>query len=150
NAGLRQPWACARHQRREDQIRNMEGDRTMMRKIGDHAVVLGASMAGLLAARVLAEAYQQVTVVERDWLGPGADRRGVPQGRPAHALLPRGAQIPAELFPGILAGLAAAGVPVLGHPQELWFWVGGPLLSRSGDPGDPGYQPSRPFLEGQV
>ena len=37
-----------------------------MRKIGDHVVVLGAGMAGLLAARVLADAYQRVTVVERD------------------------------------------------------------------------------------
>ena len=37
-----------------------------MRRIGDHAVVLGASLAGLLAARVLADAYGRVTVVERD------------------------------------------------------------------------------------
>jgi len=121
------------------------------RKIGDHAVVLGASMGGLLAARVLADAYRHVTVVERDrLLARGADRKGVPQGRHAHALLPRGAQILEELFPGMLAGLAAAGVPVLRNPRELWFWVGGHLLSRDGDPGDPGYQPSRPFLEGQV
>ena len=88
----------------------------MMRKVGEHAVVLGASMSGLLAARVLADAYQQVTVVDRDRLPePGADRQGVPQGRHAHALLPRGAQILDELFPGMLAGLAAAGAPVLGR-----------------------------------
>ena len=37
-----------------------------MAKIGDHAVVLGASIGGLLAARVLADAYPQVTIVERD------------------------------------------------------------------------------------
>jgi flavin-dependent dehydrogenase len=37
-----------------------------MRKIADHALVLGAGMAGLLAARVLRDAYQRVTVVERD------------------------------------------------------------------------------------
>ena len=37
-----------------------------MRRIGDHAVVLGASLAGLLAARVLSDAYERVTVVERD------------------------------------------------------------------------------------
>jgi 2-polyprenyl-6-methoxyphenol hydroxylase-like FAD-dependent oxidoreductase len=35
---------------------------------GDHAVVLGASMAGLLRARVLADAYTRVTVIERDTL----------------------------------------------------------------------------------
>jgi 2-polyprenyl-6-methoxyphenol hydroxylase-like FAD-dependent oxidoreductase len=62
-----------------------------MRKIGDHAVVLGASMAGLLAARVLADAYERVTVVERDPLPETAgNRKGVPQGRHAHLLVPRG------------------------------------------------------------
>ena len=78
--------------------------RGQMPKIGDHAVVLGASMGGLLAARVLADAYQQVTVVERDRLPESVlDRRGVPQGRHAHGLLPRGAQILDELFPGLLS-----------------------------------------------
>ena len=41
-----------------------------MEKRGDHAVVLGASMGGLLAARVLADFYDRVTVVERDMLPP--------------------------------------------------------------------------------
>jgi hypothetical protein len=124
-----------------------------MRKIGDHAVVLGASMGGLLAARVLADAYQRVTVVDRDLLPErAADRQGVPQGRHAHALLARGAQILEELFPGLLADLAAAGVPVLASPGELWFSVGGHLLCLDGDGegGDPGYLASRPYLEGQV
>ena len=127
----------------------------MMRKIGDHAVVLGASMGGLLAARVLADAYQRVTVVERDLLPERtADRQGVPQGRHAHALLARGAQILDELFPGLLADLAAAGVPVLASPGELWFSVGGHLLcldgEGEGEGEDPGYLASRPYLEGQV
>ena len=61
--------------------------------IGNHAVVLGASMAGLLAARSLADFFDTVTVVERDALGAGAVRRGVPQGRHLHALLARGAQV---------------------------------------------------------
>ena len=39
-----------------------------MTKLGEHAVVLGASMSGLLAARVLADFYRSVTVVERDVL----------------------------------------------------------------------------------
>ena len=70
-----------------------------MRKIGDHAVVLGASMGGLLAARVLADAYQRVTIVDRDLLPERvADRQGVPQGLHAHALLARGAQTLDALF----------------------------------------------------
>jgi 2-polyprenyl-6-methoxyphenol hydroxylase-like FAD-dependent oxidoreductase len=52
-----------------------------MTKLGEHAVVLGASMGGLVAARVLSDFYENVTVVERDVLPPDdANRRGVPQG----------------------------------------------------------------------
>ena len=74
-----------------------------MPKIGEHAVVLGASMGGLLAARVLADFYETATVVERDVLADDAvNRRGVPQGRHVHALLGRGSQVLAELFPGFV------------------------------------------------
>src|SRR4051794_3956752 len=46
------------------------------------AVVIGASMGGLLAARALADYYGEVTVVERDALPDGYEpRKGVPQGR---------------------------------------------------------------------
>jgi 2-polyprenyl-6-methoxyphenol hydroxylase-like FAD-dependent oxidoreductase len=122
-----------------------------MPKIGDHAVVLGASMAGLLVARVLGDAYRRVTIVERDRLPEsGLDRKGVPQGRHAHALLPRGAQILGELFPGLLAELAADGVPVLRAPREFRFVVGGHLLCQDGEPGEPSYAPSRPCLEAHV
>src|SRR5215469_11057775 len=121
-----------------------------MRKFGDHAAVLGASMGGLLAARVLADSYRRVTIVERDLLPEsGWDRKGVPQGRHAHALLPRGAQILGELFPGLLAELAAGGVPVLRHPREFRLFLGGHLLCQDGEPGDPVYAPSRPYLEAQ-
>src|SRR5215475_3107231 len=112
-------------------------------------------MGGLLAARVLADAYHRVTVVDRDLLPErAAGRPGVPQGRHAHGLLARGAQILDELFPGLLADLAAAGVPVVASPRELWFSAGGHLLCRDGDAEaeaeDRGYLPSRPCLEGQV
>jgi 2-polyprenyl-6-methoxyphenol hydroxylase-like FAD-dependent oxidoreductase len=123
-----------------------------MRTIGDHAVVLGASMSGLLAARVLADAYDHVTVVDRDTLPEGEqDRKGVPQGRHAHVLLTSGAQVLDELFPGILTDLAAAGVPVLRDLREGWFSVGGHLLlPQDAGFGDPTYLASRPFLESHV
>jgi 2-polyprenyl-6-methoxyphenol hydroxylase-like FAD-dependent oxidoreductase len=67
-------------------------------------------MAGLLAARVLTDHYDKVTVVERDRLGDEpVPRRGVPQGCQPHALLARCAQILEELFPGYLDELVAAG-----------------------------------------
>ena len=122
-----------------------------MNTIGDHAVVLGASMGGLLAARVLADACERVTVVDRDVLPEaGVPRKGVPQGRHAHALLPSGAQVLGDLFPGLLAGLAAEGVPVIGDFREMWFSVGGHLLCQDGKPDTPAYLASRPYLEGQV
>src|SRR5258705_115951 len=81
--------------------------------LGERAVVLGASMGGLLAARVLADFFETVTVVERDVLPDDpANRRGVPQGRHVHVLLPRGAQVLDELFSGILQDLVADGAPV--------------------------------------
>src|SRR5215831_20688974 len=123
----------------------------MSRQAKGHAVVLGASMGGLLALRVLADFYRRVTIVERDPLPEsGLDRRGVPQGRHAHGLLPRGAQILDELFPGLLAGLAADGVPMLHTPREFRLVLGGHLLCQDGEPGEPTYVPSRPCLEAHV
>jgi 2-polyprenyl-6-methoxyphenol hydroxylase-like FAD-dependent oxidoreductase len=123
-----------------------------MRKIGDHAVVLGASMGGLLAARVLADAYQRVTVVERDPLPETAEhRRGVPHGRHAHLLVPRGAQLLDELFPGLLDDLGAGGVPVIRDLAELRFAPGGHPLRLEGRPAGFILCPvSRPYLEAHV
>jgi hypothetical protein len=70
-------------------------------------------MGGLLAARVLADFFRTVTVVERDELPDDpANRRGVPQGRHVHALVPCGAEVLDELFPGFLSELVAGGAPV--------------------------------------
>jgi 2-polyprenyl-6-methoxyphenol hydroxylase-like FAD-dependent oxidoreductase len=84
-----------------------------MATIGDHAVVLGASMAGLLAARTLSDFFETVTVVERDVLpDDAANRRGVPQGRHLHALLARGSRALEELFPGLLDELVTTAFPI--------------------------------------
>ncbi|MGA7050013.1 MAG: 2-polyprenyl-6-methoxyphenol hydroxylase-like oxidoreductase [Mycobacterium sp.] len=123
-----------------------------MAKLGESAIVLGASMGGLLAARVLSEFYETVTVVERDVLPDDAvNRRGVPQGRHVHALLGRGSQVLAELFPGFLDDLVAAGVPVLDYTDlsKAFSSVAGHQLVRSGGFKDipPTFIPSRPLLE---
>lgn len=79
----------------------------------DRAIVLGGSIAGLLAARVLAETHVEVIIVDRDHLGPEAEpRRGVPQARHLHGLLARGQELLEELFPGLTAELVAGGAPV--------------------------------------
>lgn len=77
---------------------------------GAHAIVIGASMAGLLAARVLTDHFDQVTVLERDQLPDHPDfRKGVPQAHHIHALLARGAQIMEQFFPGVFHELVEQG-----------------------------------------
>ena len=74
------------------------------------ALVLGASITGLWTARVLADHFDQVLVLDRDVLPQGPDTRaGVPQARQYHILLLRGLQILRDLFPGIEEELIAAG-----------------------------------------
>lgn len=119
---------------------------------GAQAVVLGASMAGLLAARVLADHFQTVVVVERDVLPPaGSTRKGVQQARHAHLLLPPGAHVLDELFPGLLEGLVAEQVPVTVEPAQCHMSFGGHVFANHGEPWpDPTYQVSRALLEGRV
>ncbi|MFE2099022.1 FAD-dependent oxidoreductase, partial [Streptomyces sp. NPDC059468] len=120
---------------------------------GSHCVVLGASIGGLFAARVLSDTFDRVTVIDRDALQETAEnRRGVPQGRHAHAILPAGTKWLQEMFPGLLGEFEARGVPVVREPTEMHFAPGGHLLSQEGRYADPipTYQPSRPQLEGQV
>jgi 2-polyprenyl-6-methoxyphenol hydroxylase-like FAD-dependent oxidoreductase len=115
-----------------------------------HAVVLGASMAGLLAARVLADHFERVTVIERDVLPTGTDqRRGVPHGRHLHALHPRGLQIIEELFPAIAATMVDAGA-VSGDILGVGRWLLSGHRFRQATIGLNGLFFSRPFLEGHV
>ena len=87
------------------------------------AIVVGGGIAGLLAARVLAEHLGQVTVVERDRPPLRPDfRPGVPQARHVHALFVRGRVLLERLFPGLGAELAAAGAERLQWPADiLWY-----------------------------
>jgi 2-polyprenyl-6-methoxyphenol hydroxylase-like FAD-dependent oxidoreductase len=128
-----------------------------VRKLGEQAVVCGAGMGGLLAARVLSEFYGTVTVVERDTLPDAADqRRGVPQGRHFHVLWSRGADELARLFPGIHDDLIVAGAEVCddGDLSRVSIRLAGHELSREGKFSDPSAVKlpllSRPLLESHV
>ena len=115
-----------------------------------HAVVLGGGMAGLLAARALADHFSRVTVVERD-PAPAAPghRKGVPQDQHIHVLLSAGASALERFFPGFTEELIAAGGETFDCGSDArWFhhgvWkvrqhAGVPLLAQS-----------RPFLEWHV
>ncbi|MEU6558496.1 FAD-dependent oxidoreductase [Nocardia nova] len=121
-----------------------------MARIGEHAVVLGAGMSGLLAARVLRDHFDRVTVLERDALPEGPEaRKGVPQGRHVHGLLPRGKDLLEEFFPGLAADLLAAGAVDCDVLGEVGFQMAGRTLARVST-GYRGLQASRPHLEHHV
>ncbi|MFI5571270.1 FAD-dependent oxidoreductase, partial [Streptomyces sp. NPDC051740] len=116
---------------------------------GDRAVVLGGSMAGLLAARVLADSYGEVLVVERDDIGGSTTaRRGVPQGRHVHGLLARGQQVLDELFPDFTEEAVAAGIPTGDLGELRWFFGGRRLSPRA--TGLVCVSATRPLLESRV
>jgi 2-polyprenyl-6-methoxyphenol hydroxylase-like FAD-dependent oxidoreductase len=92
----------------------------MMARPAAHAVVLGAGLAGMLAAAVLARHPEvgSVTVVDRDRLDAGPlPRRGLPQGRHAHVLMSSGARAIEALLPGTTNRWTAAGAHRIGLPD---------------------------------
>ena len=87
------------------------------------AIVIGSSMAGLLSARVLADYFARVIIVERDTLPQEPQTRtGVPQANHVHVLLTRGKRILEQLFPGIDVELREAGTPKVDWPKEYAFF----------------------------
>jgi 2-polyprenyl-6-methoxyphenol hydroxylase-like FAD-dependent oxidoreductase len=114
------------------------------------AVVIGGSMAGLLAARVLADHYQSVELIERDALPSVIEnRRGVPQGRHTHGLLAGGREALEKLFPGFSEQLVAAGALAADIVGESRWFVEGGCHCRFPS-GLVGLLMSRPLLEGVV
>ncbi|GAA5061572.1 FAD-dependent oxidoreductase [Nocardia callitridis] len=110
-----------------------------------HAVVLGAGIAGLLAARVLTEHFGRVTVIERDTLGDDA-RRGVPQGRHLHGLLDRGRTSIEQLFPGFTAEMSEHGATTVEALVGTRWYIGG-LRAAPTATGLTSVIASRPLLE---
>jgi phytoene dehydrogenase-like protein len=75
------------------------------------AVVIGGSIAGLLAARVLSDHFQEVTLIERETLACSPEpRQAIPQGRHVHVLLDQGIRIVQQLFPDLVPDLIASGL----------------------------------------
>jgi 2-polyprenyl-6-methoxyphenol hydroxylase-like FAD-dependent oxidoreductase len=119
-----------------------------------HAIVIGASLGGLCAARVLSDVCERVTVYERDELPDGpANRAAVPQGKHVHLLMARGAQEFESHFPGLLDSMVADGVPILeNRPDCIHFGAAGHVLGTAHRLQDEftAYVPSRPMLEWQI
>ncbi len=114
-----------------------------------HAVVIGASMAGLLAARVLSEHFEQVTIIERDRLSEQVEpRKGVPQGQHVHILLMKGETILRELFPALYETFAQDGAVPLTSADVQWYDFG--VWKAPSPDSIKAYCGSRPFLEQYV
>jgi flavin-dependent dehydrogenase len=78
--------------------------------LGQHAIVVGGSLAGMLAARVLAPHFARVLVIDRDELpSEPAPRRATPQANHVHMLLKGGENAIEALLPGFCRELEARG-----------------------------------------
>ncbi|WTW99060.1 FAD-binding monooxygenase [Streptomycetaceae bacterium NBC_01309] len=101
----------------------------MSTRVGDRAVVLGGSIAGTLAARVLSGFYREVVVVDRDGLAASGDRprRGVPHGVQAHGLHARGCQALLRWFPDLLDDMRLADMPVGDLGEQRWYFHARPF-----------------------
>lgn len=118
--------------------------------IGERAIVIGASMAGLCAARVLTDHFEDVFVVDRDDLPSGpCPRTRVPQGKQPHLLLNAGSRLLETWFPGLDAELRGRGaVEVDLCADFLWHQDGGAQRRPASHLVGPSM--SRPLLEDTV
>ena len=96
-------------------------------KLANHAIIIGGSIAGLLAARVLSEYVSQVTVIEKDALtAEPARRKGTPQATQFHSLHQAGADIISQLLPDMMLDLPSSGLlPAdIGADVQAFFYGG--------------------------
>ena len=116
---------------------------------GRHAVVIGGSMAGMLASRVLASHFERVTLIERDRLPDKPEpRKGLPQEQQAHGLLDKAVEILEGFFPGLFEQLVASGSNIVDMSEVTWF-RGGIWQART-QPGLRIYIQTRTLLDATV
>jgi 2-polyprenyl-6-methoxyphenol hydroxylase-like FAD-dependent oxidoreductase len=121
-----------------------------MTRPGTQALVLGGSLGGIIAARVLSEVFEQVTVIERDATPAlGDQRKGVPQGRHAHGLLYAGRDALERLFPGWTDEVVRHGGVIGRGGRDGRFIHHGHLQARVDAPAKV-LLASRPLIEGTL
>jgi len=115
--------------------------------LGERAVVVGGSVAGLCAARVLGDAFEEVVVLERDASPEGPTvRDGAPQTSQPHAMLEAGRVTLEDLFPGFGEDVRAAGGLELDMSEDFtWYDQGGVVTTA--DAALPALYASRPLFE---
>jgi 2-polyprenyl-6-methoxyphenol hydroxylase-like FAD-dependent oxidoreductase len=127
----------------------------MASRLGEHAIVIGGSIAGLVSARILADYFDQVTILERDHIEPQPEvHKSIPQGNHLHTVLMGGLQVLSELYPGFGEKLHAMGAVPFRLTRDFPFYrpdgVAYSLTGAVREPRDLGiqlYSQSRGLLE---
>lgn len=119
-------------------------------KVRGHAIVIGGSVAGLFATRVLSDYFETVTLIERDRISEaGGEHKGVPQSRHVHVLLAKGLEIASQLFPNLVENLKSQGAIELDFGAQVrWHHHGGYNAACHGSASV--LSQSRPLLESQI
>lgn len=97
------------------------------------AIVIGASISGLVNAKVLSKHFDKVIVLEKDKLNQNflpEHRKGLPQAHHQHILLMKGRQLFEKIFPGFDDELAQMGSPELSYSNDVALYVGHGKLPR--------------------
>jgi 2-polyprenyl-6-methoxyphenol hydroxylase-like FAD-dependent oxidoreductase len=90
--------------------------------VQDRAIVIGAGMAGLMAAVALSDFFDDVLIIEKDALPRSPElRKGVPQGAHVHTFLGYAVEAMEELIPGIMEDLYSAGAVKIRRNKDIWF-----------------------------
>jgi 2-polyprenyl-6-methoxyphenol hydroxylase-like FAD-dependent oxidoreductase len=110
-----------------------------MRRLSDHAIVIGGSIAGLMTARVLSDFFDQVTVIERDSVEERpVIHKSIPQGNHFHALLHGGHQTLCSFFPGFAEDLRSHGAVQLRMDGDVaWYLPDGKAYNFTGSVREP-------------
>jgi 2-polyprenyl-6-methoxyphenol hydroxylase-like FAD-dependent oxidoreductase len=122
----------------------------MKKMHGKSAIVIGGSLAGLLAARILSDYFERVTILEKDTIHDVPEsRKGQPQTRHLHGLLVQGLKIITHYFPDLTEGLLSGGTLMFDMAQNMrWYCYGG--YRARFEFGMKGILTSRPFLEWHI
>jgi 2-polyprenyl-6-methoxyphenol hydroxylase-like FAD-dependent oxidoreductase len=127
----------------------------MTKTLGRRAIVVGASIAGLMTARVLSEYFDQIVAIDRDDIeSRPVVHKSVPQGHHLHAFLQGGLSVISSLYPSITEELRRLGATRIAMGRDaVWYTPNGKAYNFTGSMRSPfnsgleGYCASRGLLE---
>ena len=119
-------------------------------KNGSRAIVVGASISGLLTGSVLKKYFDEVILIDKEELNAGPNpRKAVPQGNHTHAILTPTIKMLKKYLPEVMENLRAAGAQLADAGENWRFHVHGNYLSN-GKAGQALIGSTRPFFEHHV